>query len=111
MNRPLDYQADVIEMLEPTTLLIVWSDGHESFFSHRSLRESCECAACIDEWSREPILDPATLPEGLHCTGFDRTGRYGLNLKFSDGHATGIWSFERLRNHCPCPECHDGSQR
>jgi DUF971 family protein len=102
------YQADVVEMLEPATLLIVWGDGHESLYSHRFLRERCECAACVDEWSREPILDPVTLPKDLHCTGYDPTGRYGLNLRFSDGHATGIWTFERLRMSCTCPEC-DGS--
>ena len=108
MSGSSNYQAEVVELLEPATLLIVWGDGHESLFSHRSLRESCECASCVDEWSREPILDSANLPVDLHCTGFDLTGNYGLNLRFSDGHATGIWSFERLRASCACPEC-DGS--
>ena len=110
MSGSINNRADVVELLEPATLLIVWKDGHESLFSHRSLRESCECAACVDEWSREPILDPAKLPADLHCTGFDLTGNYGLNLKFSDGHATGIWSFDRLRASGACPEC-DGSNK
>ena len=105
MTHSLNTQADLVEILEPATLLIVWGDGHESLYPHRFLRESCECAACIDEWSREPILDPATLPVDLHCTGFDPTGRYGLNLRFSDGHNTGIWTFERLRMNCTCLEC------
>ena len=108
MVHSLSYQPEVVEMLEPATLLIVWGDGHESLYPHRFLRERCECAACVDEWSREPILDPGTLPEDLHCTGYDPTGRYGLNLRFSDGHVTGIWTFERLRQNCTCPEC-DGS--
>lgn len=109
MNRSTRIRAEVVELLQPATLLIVWGDGHESLFPHRSLRESCECAACVDEWSREPILDPDDLPADLHCTGFERTGRYGLNLTFSDGHGTGIWSLDRLRDSCPCPEC-EGSR-
>ncbi|MDE0959162.1 MAG: DUF971 domain-containing protein [Planctomycetota bacterium] len=100
-------RADVVELLKPAMLLIVWGDGHESLFPHRPLRESCECAACIDEWSRKPILDPKSLPVDLHCTSFERTGRYGLNLTFSDGHGTGIWSLDRLRAACPCPECEE----
>lgn len=108
MDNSARIRADEVELLKPATLLIVWGDGHESLYSDRSLRESCECAACIDEWSRAPILDPATLPADLHLTGFERTGRYGLNLAFSDGHGTGIWTLERLRGACPCPDC-DGS--
>ena len=69
MEHSARIRADEVELLKPATLLIVWGDGHESLYSDRSLRESCECAACIDEWSREPILDPATLPAGLHPPG------------------------------------------
>ena len=101
------YQTDLVELLEPATLLVVWSDGHESLYSHRGLRETCECASCVDEWTREPLLDPDSLPESLRCVAVEPTGRYGLNLKFSDGHATGIWSLERLRKSCPCPECQE----
>ena len=96
-----------IELLEPNMLLIEWVDGHESLYSHRLLRERCECAACVDEWTRKAILDPATLPEDLRIESWEHTGHYGLNLKFSDRHATGIYSFRALRAGCPCPECRE----
>ena len=98
-------QPRSIEFLEPSTLLVEWGDGHESIYSHRYLREQCECAACIDEWTRAPILDPKTLPADVHVVRVEKTGRYGLNLHFSDGHGTGIYSFRSLRRNCPCPEC------
>ena len=98
-----------VENLEPATLWIEWADGHESLYPHRLLRERCECAACVDEWSRRPILDPATLPIDLRLDRWDPTGRYGLNLFFSDGHSTGIYSFRLLRAMCPCPECSGAS--
>ena len=108
MSSKVRYQAEQIMLLEPATLLVVWVDGHESLYSHRSLRETCECASCVDEWTRKPILDPDSLPKNLRVVAVEPTGRYGLNLKFSDGHATGIWSLERLRETWPCPECEKG---
>ena len=98
MNLDPRNQSELVQILEPATLLVVWADGHESLYSHRTLRETCECASCVDEWTREPILDPNSLPESLRVVAAEPTGRYGLNLKFSDGHATGIWSLERLRS-------------
>ncbi|HIA27753.1 MAG TPA: DUF971 domain-containing protein [Planctomycetes bacterium] len=98
-------QLQELEVLHPDTLLLVWKDGHETLYRHRALRESCACAACVDEWSSKAILDPATLPEDLTILRCDRTGRYGLNIAFSDGHSSGIYSLRSLRDECPCREC------
>lgn len=91
------HRPDVIEHLEPSQLLIVWDDGLESLFLPRELRLECECAACVDEWSRKPILDPKTVTADLRIDQVNPTGNYGLNLVFSDGHSTGIYTFRRLR--------------
>jgi DUF971 family protein len=32
-------------------------------------------------------------------------GAYAVQIVWSDGHDTGIHSFESLRRSCPCPEC------
>ena len=32
-------------------------------------------------------------------------GQYAIQLSFSDGHSTGIYSYDHLRSICPCPEC------
>lgn len=32
-------------------------------------------------------------------------GAYGLRIHWSDGHATGIYTFERLARDCPCERC------
>ena len=104
MASPAD-TARSIEFLEPSTVLIEWGDDHESLFTHRYLRECCECAGCVDEWTRKPLLDPSSLPANLSIVEVEKTGRYGLNLHFSDGHKTGIYTFRALRRNCPCPEC------
>jgi len=35
----------------------------------------------------------------------DLIGRYAINIQWSDGHNTGIYTFELLRKLCPC--CYD----
>lgn len=32
-------------------------------------------------------------------------GNYALQIDFSDGHTTGIYSYDYLRSICPCAEC------
>ena len=32
-------------------------------------------------------------------------GNYAISIAFSDGHGTGIYRYEFLREICPCPSC------
>jgi DUF971 family protein len=32
-------------------------------------------------------------------------GTYGIRIRWSDGHGTGIYTFEILRALCGCPRC------
>ena len=86
-----------IELLEPNHLLIVWGDGRDSLYTHRELRLACECARCVDEWSRKPLLDPDRVATEVKLVKVSPTGNYGVSLSFSDGHATGIYTYRRLR--------------
>jgi DUF971 family protein len=35
-------------------------------------------------------------------------GSYAVRIHWSDGHNTGIYSWEHFREICPCAECADG---
>ena len=35
----------------------------------------------------------------------EMVGRYAIRILWSDGHNTGIYSYELLRSLCPCAEC------
>lgn len=85
----------------PRELAITWLDGHESIYQVRALRLSCGCAACVDEWTGEGRLDPASVPEDVHPLRIEAVGRYAIQIHWSDGHDTGIYSFERLRDLDP----------
>jgi ATP-binding protein involved in chromosome partitioning len=78
-------------------LAIVWADGHESHYDVRDLRLACACAHCINEWTGEKLLDPATVPSDIHPLKVEGVGRYAIQIEWSDGHRWGIYTFERLR--------------
>jgi DUF971 family protein len=92
-------------MIEPTQIIeesdrevsITWSDASESKYSAAQLRRSCPCATCINEWTGEKILRAESVPDDLTFGHISIVGRYALNFHFSDGHDTGIFSFEYLR--------------
>ncbi len=98
------------------TFLIAWEDGHRSAYPYAFLRNHCPCATCTDHGLAErPSTPDASLasplppilgPGGpLKPTRADLVGNYALQIFWSDGHSTGIYTFEILRGLCPCPEC------
>lgn len=84
---------------------IEWTDGHSSVFPARHLRASCPCAGCRDEWSGKPLLDPAAIPSDLGLKDARLVGNYAIQFAFTDGHSTGLYTFDLLRKICPCPDC------
>ena len=90
-------------------ILIRWSDSHESTYSAKSIRISCQCAECVEEWSKRQILDPASVPSDLKAEDHLMIGNYAIQFLWSDAHFTGIFPFNVLREMCPCSTC--SSQR
>jgi ATP-binding protein involved in chromosome partitioning len=80
---------------------IRWSDGHRSRYSNRDLRLACPCAVCVDEWTGEPRLEPEAVPHDVRALEIHPVGRYALQFSWSDGHASGIYSYDRLRSLDP----------
>lgn len=84
---------------------IVWSDGHESRYDPRALRLACQCAACVDEWTRENRIRVDQIPAQIKAKAIDVVGNYALQFQWSDGHATGIYGYDFLREMCGCDAC------
>src|SRR5437667_11798527 len=94
---------------------IEWRDGHLSQYTFPFLRDACPCALCDEERSktgREPGAPPQ--PKSGELPMFKPTakpvsaepvGKYALKFKWNDGHELGIYSWQFLRNVCPCEEC------
>jgi ATP-binding protein involved in chromosome partitioning len=87
-------------------ILIEWDDqGHHGFFPARALRLACPCAGCVEEMSGRPLLDPASVSAEIRPVSLALVGAYGLRVHWSDGHSTGIYTFNQLRRACSCERC------
>jgi DUF971 family protein len=94
-----------IERLGDRAIRIVWADGHVSEYPNLELRYACSCALCVDEWTGVKRVRREDLPGDIRPTGMQLVGNYAVQIPWSDGHSTGIYTFEHLRAVCPCPEC------
>ncbi len=91
-----------LEQDGPDGLLIAWPDGHESRYPVRYLRLRCRCAHCIEELTGRPLLVEDEIPEDVRPLRISPVGRYAIAISWSDGHDSGIYTFEHLRDYCPC---------
>jgi DUF971 family protein len=41
----------------------------------------------------------------VKATSADGVGKYAIKFHFNDGHELGIYSWQFLRDWCPCEEC------
>jgi DUF971 family protein len=96
---------------------IDWKDRHTSEYSIQYLRDRCPCAACTGAHGTPPrqpggersISGPASpfqmYKPALKMLNVEAVGHYAIRIQWSDGHSTGIYSWEHLREICPCPQC------
>ena len=95
---------------------VVWADGHASHYEFAYLREECPCATCNDAREKKaslgklasPLKSSPALPMFTpkpRAQAATQVGNYAIQISFTDGHSTGIYSYDHLRNICPCAEC------
>ena len=87
-------------------LTIQWSDGLVQEIPFWALRKGCQCAQCNEDRMRPeekeklnsglPILTAAQA-QPLNIDKMHPVGNYAYNIHFSDGHSSGIFTFELLR--------------
>jgi DUF971 family protein len=107
---PRNLGACVLQALAPDGLHVTWSDGHASVYPVPMLRDLCPCAVCKE---KKPEPTPARgsgtalkmFVPAVELASLRAIGRYAVGFEFSDGHGTGIYSFDYLRSICPCAQC------
>jgi DUF971 family protein len=96
-----------LDLDRATGLRITWSDGRESFYTVAHLRKwspSAEARETRDELQSNPL---AVLPAGgssaadLRAESIEMIGNYAVRIVFSDGHRTGLYSWDWLRQIDP----------
>jgi DUF971 family protein len=101
-----------IEEFSDTALSISWDDGHQSIYLYEDLRKVCPCASCdqIRKSSQKKVPFKRTIPISIDNTtikprSIEQVGLYAVRFNWSDGHNTGLYTFELLRELCTCEEC------
>ena len=92
---------------------IDWKDRHASEYGIAFLRDKCPCATCTGAHGTPPRQPEAASPATpfqmykptLKMLSVEPVGNYAIRIHWSDGHSTGIYSWEHLREICPCAEC------
>ena len=95
-----------LKKTESRQLEIEWSDGVSQVIGFGALRKACQCANCMEKRKADVqetskgglnVLSLAeTLP--LDIIKMQPAGNYAYNIQFSDGHSSGLFTFELLRS-------------
>src|SRR5437764_5256491 len=87
-------------------LSIDWSDGRTGTIPWATLRTHCPCAACREEREKPPDPFRILSEKELARAGPPRpvamapVGYYAYKVTWDDGHDTGIYTIENLRELC-----------
>ena len=98
-----------LDRTQSRELRIVWNDGVEQLLTFKALRAGCQCANCMEKRKGDIVAkanrDPTALPVlsaaetmPLEILKMEPVGNYAYNIEFSDGHSTGVFTFDLLRS-------------
>ena len=96
-----------IDLKKDKGLTIQWSDGLTSYYTIALLRKqspSADQRELRDEQAKNPLaILPSNTPKAgtLTALGAELVGNYAMRIRFSDGHDTGIYSWDYLRQLDP----------
>jgi DUF971 family protein len=86
-----------INQCDNHTFMIEWADGVIQRYRLCDIQRCCPCANCTDEFTGMPLLDPNTVKDDVRAVKIKSIGKYGLQIQFTSGCSTGIYSFDQLR--------------
>ncbi len=83
-----------IELERDRELRVRWDDDVVATFPVLTLRQACPCAGCRGRRERELAAFPG---ESVTVTDAELHGNWGMAIRWSDGHDTGIYAWDHLR--------------
>ncbi|BAM04882.1 hypothetical protein PSMK_27230 [Phycisphaera mikurensis NBRC 102666] len=91
-----------LDLKKDEALTVRWSDGRTSVFPVAALRRWSPSAEASEFRKAQADNPLAVLPGGdatgpVTATSAELVGKYALRIGFSDGHATGLFSWDYLR--------------
>ena len=101
------YLTEIRRLPDEGRLRLTWNDGHAAEFENGYLRGYCPCAGCQGHGTGAVEYRPPEKP--VKPLQIRPVGNYAISIQWSDGHDTGIYRFDFLREICPCPTCQGSS--
>lgn len=90
-----------IKVVDKKSLFIKWDDESESTIDLKYLRDECPCASCKGETvllkTYRPAKPTAQSPEAYQIKNIQQVGGYAIQISWKDGHNTGIYSWQYLK--------------
>jgi DUF971 family protein len=99
-----DAPTNIRALQAPQILELTWNNGRVDPLPYRLLRGECPCASCRDEWTGARIIDPAQIPDDIRLEGMEPVGSYAVRLAWTDGHSSGLYTWENLQRLAENPE-------
>jgi DUF971 family protein len=96
VNPPTNIRA----LQERLSFEFQWDDGSSFAVPFKFVRGECPCASCIEEWTGRRLLDLNSISDDVKPTQLSFTGNYALKIGWSDGHATGLYTWDHLADIC-----------
>jgi len=97
-------QPTNLQLMPDHRLRITWSDGETREYGAAELRDACPCATCREKRTQPPppssalpVLSAAEA-RPLKIEGMKPVGNYAYAIHFSDGHDTGIYTLDFLKD-------------
>jgi DUF971 family protein len=87
---------EAIDVTPEQALLISWPGGEQTTIPAKVLRDRCPCAGCVEEGTGRKLLDPSTIPDDIRPTSIEPVGNYAIQVYWSDGHSTGLYTWATL---------------
>ena len=89
---------------DENSLYIEWKDQHISRWGLPNLRKNCPCASCRGKKiGKTDIISPEV--QKTRIQSCQLLGAYALQIKWEDGHDTGIYTYLNLKKNCECDLC------
>lgn len=96
--QPLAMEPRSIDVDRENGVTLCWADGHVGRFSLVALRVNCPCAGCAERRRLgQDVWSPSSSPGALRAIDARLVGAFGMAFDWSDGHSTGIYTWETLR--------------
>jgi DUF971 family protein len=97
LQKHVSEPPEAVDVAADHALLVTWPGRAPVAIPAKALRDGCPCAGCIEEFTGKKLLDASTIPDDIRPVAINAVGNYAIQIEWSDGHGTGMYTWATLR--------------